>query len=391
MRSSTVARNAPAAPGRRVLPTSSWSNSTTTADSWRRSAPAVAATSASTAAWHDSRLSSRGAPIELAVDARASAGGVRSWTHHVPGEDVVPARRRCALGHEARRSRPRRRAQRPRPARGAPARLSTRPRSLTSRSRWMASCGIRRSGSSMRKQALVGAVAAGIGHGDPARQPEVAVEPRVEQHAAVDLDAELAAADPAGVGLGLDPQVRAVGVGADDPEPGAGPAGPPGDERRHRADEAGLVWRPATRRRGGPRANPAASRRSAAVATAWIRRRRGVDERRAGRPWWRGGSAGMGAFWPTTARARHGPRRAPCRSSVERAHQSRASHRHHRGRRYRRAPQRHPTSRQRRPARARCDPHAISSSRGRRPGGRLIASGSRANVVPRAKQRSHVV
>ena len=49
-------------------------------------------------------------------------------------------------------------------------------------------------------------------------QPEVAVEPRVHQRAAVDLDAELADAGRAAVGPGLDPQVRAVGVGADDPE-----------------------------------------------------------------------------------------------------------------------------------------------------------------------------
>ena len=61
-----------------------------------------------------------------------------------------------------------------------------------------------------------------VAHGDPAGQAEVAVEPRVEQHAAVDLDAELAAAGPAGVGAGLDPQVGAVGVGADQAEAVAG-------------------------------------------------------------------------------------------------------------------------------------------------------------------------
>ena len=53
----------------------------------------------------------------------------------------------------------------------------------------------------------------------PARQAEVAVEPGVEQDAAVDLDAELAVAGPAGVGPGLDAQVGAVGVGADQAEP----------------------------------------------------------------------------------------------------------------------------------------------------------------------------
>ena len=54
--------------------------------------------------------------------------------------------------------------------------------------------------------------------GHPAGQAEVAVEPGVDQRAAVDLHAELAPAGPAGVGLRPDPQVRAVGVRPHEPE-----------------------------------------------------------------------------------------------------------------------------------------------------------------------------
>ena len=64
---------------------------------------------------------------------------------------------------------------------------------------------------------------------DTARQAQVAVEPGVQQHAAVDLHAELAVAQRAAVGLGSDSQIGAVGVGADHAEaqplridPGAG-------------------------------------------------------------------------------------------------------------------------------------------------------------------------
>ena len=61
----------------------------------------------------------------------------------------------------------------------------------------------------------------------PAGDAEVAVEPRVVEDAAVDLDAELLPAEHAGVGAGLDPQARRVGVGADDAERrvGATPSG----------------------------------------------------------------------------------------------------------------------------------------------------------------------
>ena len=57
---------------------------------------------------------------------------------------------------------------------------------------------------------------------DLTRQAEVAPEPRVQEHAAVGLDGELAGAGAAGVGAGLDAEVRRVGVGADQPERGTG-------------------------------------------------------------------------------------------------------------------------------------------------------------------------
>ena len=63
---------------------------------------------------------------------------------------------------------------------------------------------------------------AGAVEHDASGEPEVAVEPRVEQGAAVDLDAELSVALAAGVGSGLEPEAGAVGVGAHDRKPAAG-------------------------------------------------------------------------------------------------------------------------------------------------------------------------
>ncbi len=60
------------------------------------------------------------------------------------------------------------------------------------------------------------------GHRDPPRQTEVAVEPAVDEGAAVDLDPELAPPRGAGVGAGLDPQAGAVGVGAHETQAGRG-------------------------------------------------------------------------------------------------------------------------------------------------------------------------
>lgn len=59
---------------------------------------------------------------------------------------------------------------------------------------------------------------------DTSGEHEVPVEPRVGQEAPVGLDAQLAEADAGGVGLRFDPQIGAVGVGSDHPEPRMGPA-----------------------------------------------------------------------------------------------------------------------------------------------------------------------
>lgn len=74
------------------------------------------------------------------------------------------------------------------------------------------------------QQRLVDAdeAAGSVAQGQSARDAEVAVEPGVVRDAAVDFHGDLPPARGAGVGLGLDPQVRGVGVGSDDPERGAG-------------------------------------------------------------------------------------------------------------------------------------------------------------------------
>ena len=59
---------------------------------------------------------------------------------------------------------------------------------------------------------------AAVDQRQPTGQPEIAVQPGVPQRTAVDLDPEQLPPGPVEVGLRLDPQVRAVGVGADDPE-----------------------------------------------------------------------------------------------------------------------------------------------------------------------------
>ena len=71
---------------------------------------------------------------------------------------------------------------------------------------------------------------------DPPGDAEVAVEPRVEEHTAVDLDAELTPARRIGVGVRLHAQAGRVGVGADQTERGVGTvvgaAGPRRSARR---------------------------------------------------------------------------------------------------------------------------------------------------------------
>ena len=53
---------------------------------------------------------------------------------------------------------------------------------------------------------------------DPAGDPQVAVEPAVQQHPAVDLDAERAPGGRDLIGVRVDPQPGGVGVRADDPQ-----------------------------------------------------------------------------------------------------------------------------------------------------------------------------
>ena len=122
---------------------------------------------------------------------------------------------------------------------------------------------------------------AGAAHDDPAGQPEVAVEPGVQQGAAVHLDGELAASGPPGVGVGLDPQVGAVGVGADDAEPAGAWCAPPSSPRRRGSPPRRTKWRPGAVGHASASARPAkpaASSRAAASAQAWNGRGRGVDE-----------------------------------------------------------------------------------------------------------------
>src|SRR5262245_3278242 len=53
---------------------------------------------------------------------------------------------------------------------------------------------------------------------EAAAHPEIAVEPRVQQYAAVDLDRELTPAEASGVRVRLDSQPGRVGVSAHEPE-----------------------------------------------------------------------------------------------------------------------------------------------------------------------------
>ena len=200
----------------------------------------------------EQRLSSRGALTSSSStpDERARGEVVE---HEVPGEDGAGARRRAAR-RRRRRTPPGVTSPRPQTGLRCCWALRSSPLVVISRSRWMASCGTRTERPIDEEQPLLGAVAAA--HDDPPGQAEVAVEPRVEERAAVHLDGELAAAGPPGVGVRLDPQVRAVGVGADDPEPGGrrvwsgrGAPRPPGCRRAARS--AGRARRATRRTRRG--------------------------------------------------------------------------------------------------------------------------------------------
>ena len=85
--------------------------------------------------------------------------------------------------------------------------IEARPRSFTPRSRCMASCGTRGSGRRRRRAPWCRRPRQGTG------DAEIAVEPVVEHHAAVDLGAQLIPAAPV-VGTRLHAQARRVGVGA---------------------------------------------------------------------------------------------------------------------------------------------------------------------------------
>ena len=104
---------------------------------------------------------------------------------------------------------------------------------------------------------------------DATREAEVAVEPRVDERAAVHVDAELAVPGAAGVGARLHAQVRAVGVGADHDEARSGVGGhvprddraAPDDERAAGRTVDGLTERLPAEARFGERA--------AADSAAW--------------------------------------------------------------------------------------------------------------------------
>ena len=98
-----------------------------------------------------------------------------------------------------------------------------------------------------------------VGHDEPAGDSQIAVEPAVEEHGAVDLHAELAPSRPFDVRSRFDPQTGRVRVGADDAQRRrARPFRlPPGDERSAADGVAGagsVAPRVALVERGEPRA-----------------------------------------------------------------------------------------------------------------------------------------
>ena len=111
------------------------------------------------------------------------------------------------------------------------------PSSLTDRSRWIASCGMR-----MIAPVRTRSAAAVVQH-DPAGQAQLAVEPGVEQRAAVHLHPQLLPAAAADVGLRLQHEAGRVGVRADDPVRGdrAGRLrDPPGQQGAVADEKSGL-------------------------------------------------------------------------------------------------------------------------------------------------------
>ena len=116
---------------------------------------------------------------------------------------------------------------------------STSPSALTSRSRCTASCGTRATASATSTRTFDPS-AADHATGDA----EVAVEPRVVEDPAVDLDAQLLPPEDPAVGPRLHAQARRVGVAADDAQRQGGidrsVGEAPGDQRRVAHHVAGL-------------------------------------------------------------------------------------------------------------------------------------------------------
>ena len=141
MRSRRCSSIGPAAPVLLSLPTSSWSSRAMT----RWASVGSAASRASVAIQHDSWLSRRPAASSDA-SAPSTAAGVRSNRHnsHQPRSAAGTSRRSAS---QVRKS-PSRQAPVPHTGVRCCCLSSCRPRSFTSRSRWMASCGTRHTASS---------------------------------------------------------------------------------------------------------------------------------------------------------------------------------------------------------------------------------------------------
>ena len=206
----------PAAPLVVPEPTSSWSNRAIDRRRGRRRLRRTRGERGDRGPARHLVVETPAAPAACSSTPSTAAG----WTSYSTASHARPARHvPSAAGDATWRSRsPPRRC--PTPASGAACRSSTRPCSLTSRSRWMASCGTRASGrrSSTSVTRPVGACTS-----RPATA-EIAVEPAVEEHAAVDLDAELAPPGALDVGSRLDPQFG-ESVWAPTTRSGAAPAG----------------------------------------------------------------------------------------------------------------------------------------------------------------------
>ena len=170
----------------------------------------------------------------------------------------------------------------------APADPASGPRRSRSRSRWIASCGMRMI-APVRTSLLLP-----VAHDQPARQSELPIQPAVEQRTAVDLGAQLLPTERCAIGVRLEHESRRVGVGTDDPRP-RGRSGvrraraTPVARRRGRVRPPGPVRRsPLVRpdRRSLPPGAAAHPRRRRGTTTATRRRRRPGRRRGRGLPAW---------------------------------------------------------------------------------------------------------